>query len=755
MPTTGLLTRLGEFTVHHRRSVLALTVVFIVAAGVFGTRAFSVMEDGGFEDPSSESHRAGEAEGRFGSGEPDVVVIATAAGGDVDAPDASAAGVALTERVSSVKGVGSVTSYWTSEAPPSLRSQRGDSALLLVDADGDEEEVLADLEDVGDELASRGAVLEVAIGGGEAVGAEFGETIEGDMARAESIAIPITLVLLVLVFGGLLAASLPLFVGVIAILGTFLSLYVIGSITDVSIYAINLTTALGLGLAIDYSLFIVSRYREELRNGHSVEEAVVRSVETAGRTVTISALIVAVSLSALLVFPQYFLRSFAYAGIAVVLLAMVTAVVSLPALLAVVGTRIDALRLFHHRPKQRDEDGFWYRTATRVMRRPVPVALAVIAVLVLLGLPFLRVEFGTPDARMLPESSPARAASGVLQRDFAGDASASFPVVVEEVDGDVDAALTDLAARVSRFDGVDRVDTSAGTFADGTNVAPGSADGTSYSDGSTGWMSVVPSIEMGSTAGEDLVGEIRSLDMPYETLVGGQTAELIDTRASIADRLPWALAIIVVFTAVLLFLLSGSVLVPIKALVLNLLSLTATFGAMVWIFQDGNLSGLLDFTATGAVDTTTPILMFCIAFGLSMDYEVFLLSRIKEEHDRTGDNDHAVALGLERTGRIVTAAALLLSVTFLAFGTSGVSFIKMFGIGLAIAVLMDAFVIRGLLVPAFMKLAGDANWWAPAPLRRLHARFGIAEAPSDDVVPSPASAETAPSDPTRRSEAVG
>ncbi|MDQ3390593.1 MAG: MMPL family transporter, partial [Actinomycetota bacterium] len=269
-----------------------------------------------------------------------------------------------------------------------------------------------------------------------------------------------------------------------------------------------------------------------------------------------------------------------------------------------------------------------------------------------------------------------------------------------------------------------------------------------YVDDDAGWLSVVPSVEMGSDEGESLVEAVRALDGTEDVLVGGQTAELVDSRASIWERLPLALGIIAVTTTVLLFLLSGSLLVPAKALVLNLLSLTATFGAMVWIFQDGHLSGLLDFTATGAIDTTTPILMFCIAFGLSMDYEVFLLSRIKEEHDRTGDNDHAVALGLERTGRIVTAAALLLSVTFFAFGTSGVSFIKMFGIGLAIAVLMDAFVIRGLLVPAFMKLAGDANWWAPGPLRRLHDRIGISEAepiePVDDAAGEGAGAPAVP-----------
>ena len=712
-----MLTRLGHFTVRRRRLVLSFTVLFMVVAAVLGTRAFGVLEGGGFEDPASESERASEALGRdFQTSEPDLVLVATAAGGDVDAPAAQAAGAELAERVSAVDGVTEVSSYWSLGSPPPLRNADGDAALVLVRIDDDEapaEEIVADVRDAveGDAIAG----LDVGVGGSEAVFADVTETIEGDLGRAEGIAIPITLLLLVLVFGGLLAASLPLFVGVLAVLGTFLSLYVMGSLTDVSVYAINLTTALGLGLAIDYSLFIISRYREELRNGRSVEQAVVRTVETAGRTIAISALTVAVSLSALLVFPQYFLRSFAYAGIAVVLLAMVASIVALPSLLAVVGHRIDSLRVFRRRRTKREEDGFWYRMATRVMRRPIPVALGVVAVLLLLGAPFLRVQFGTPDDRVLPESAPSREVSETLRTDFEGNASESFPVVVQGIEGDADAELSTLATEVSSLEGVARVDTNVG-------------------DGS-GWLSVTPSIAMASAEGEDLVHEIRDIETDAEVLVGGQAAQLVDTKASIADRLPLAIAIIVIATFVLLFLLSGSVLVPIKALVLNLLSLTATFGAMVWIFQDGNLSGLLGFTATGAIDTSMPILMFCIAFGLSMDYEVFLLSRIKEEHDRTGDNDHAVALGLERTGRIVTAAALLLSVTFFAFGTSGVSFIKMFGIGLGIAVLMDAFVIRGTLVPAFMKLAGEGNWWAPGPLRRFHARYGLREG---DGAPTPA-----------------
>jgi putative drug exporter of the RND superfamily len=358
-----------------------------------------------------------------------------------------------------------------------------------------------------------------------------------------------------------------------------------------------------------------------------------------------------------------------------------------------------------------------------VMRRPLPIAIGVIVVLLVLGAPFLRVRFGTPDDRVLPESAPSRIANEQLRTGFSGNAGESFPVVVNGPGHDDRASIDRLAADISHLPGVARVD-GPYTGADAVRLA------------------VVPSIEMVSPSGESLVREVRAIDTPLRVAVGGQAAELVDTKSSIAARLPLALAMIAIATAVLLFLLSGSVLVPVKALVLNALSLTATFGAMVWIFQDGHLSGLLGFTATGTLDTTTPILMFCIAFGLSMDYEVFMLSRIKEEHDRTGDNDEAVAVGVERTGRIVTFAALLLSVTFFAFATSNVSFITMFGFGLGLAVLMDAFVIRGTLVPAFMKLAGEANWWAPRRLRRIHDRFGIREHETRHSTPVGAHAST-------------
>jgi RND superfamily putative drug exporter len=726
----------------------------VIAAAGIGTGAFGKLQDGGFEDPDAESTRASDVlDERFDDGgAPTLVLLARSSTGDVDDPDAAADGAALTDALAAVPGVSDVASYWSLGGAPPLRSSDGAEALVLARITGDEDDEDAVVVDVHDRLGGRQGVLEVSVGGPDAIGADITSSVKSSLGRAELIAIPLTLLLLLLVFRSALAASLPLLIGMMAIMGTLLVLFVLGSITDVSVYSINLTTALGLGLAIDYSLFVVSRYREELGRGLPMTEAIVRTVETAGRTVTISALTVAVSLSALLLFPLYFLRSFAYAGIAVVLLAMVAALVTLPALLAAIGPRIDSRRARRAgsdtgvaRPEA--AHGFWHRVATTVMRRPLPIAVAVTGVLLLLGAPFLRLSVGLPDERVLPESSEARQVSERIRAGFAGDTAASFPVVVE-AGGDraVDrSTLAAYAADLSALDGVARVEGPDGIHQDGApvdDVAGPPPDPARYVRGGTAWLDVVPDVEAQSAAGERLVEDIRALDPGVDTLVGGSAAQLVDTKDALLGLLPWALAVVAVTTLVLLFLMTGSVLIPVKALVLNLLSLTATFGAMVWVFQDGHLSGPLDFTATGRIDTSMPILMFCIAFGLSMDYEVFLLSRIKEEHDASGDNTAAVALGLERTGRIVSAASVLLAITFLAFGTADVSFLKLFGVGLALAVLMDATVVRGLLVPAFMRLAGPANWWAPPALRRLHRRIGIAESPGSPSSPeSPAGAE--------------
>ena len=722
---------LARLIVARRRFVLIAALMVAALAGAFGGSVAKNLSNGGFNDPHAESTAAQEiVEQRFGAGTPNLVLLVTAADGSVDSAASAAAGRRLTEELAKEPGVSGTTSYWSLQAPP-LKSNNGSEALVLARITGDEDAVRERIEELSPVFsrADPAATLQVQVTGEAEVFRQVGSTIEADLKRAELIAIPITLILLVLVFGGLIAAGLPLFVGALTVLGTFAVLQVINSFTDVSIFALNLTTAMGLGLAIDYALFMVSRYREELHAGWPVADAVVRTMRTAGRTVIFSAATVAISLSSLLVFNQAFLRSFAYAGVAVAAIAAIASVVVLPALLAVLGHRIDSLSF--RKAARRNTDlsgGFWHRLAMAVMRRPGRVAFGASFALLMLGAPFLNLDLSLSDHRVLPSSSTARSALERISTEFGSRENGAAEVVLPSVDATTDRAVVDAyAATLSRIDEVARVDGAGGSWIDGQLVAPSNAASARFmAEGST-WLSVVPKVEPVSGAGSRMVKEIRAVEAPFESKVGGPSAELVDSKASLLARLPWAGAIIAVVTFVLLFLMFGGLLVPLKALLLNILSLSATFGAMVWIFQEGHLSGVLNFTATGTLDATTPILMFCIAFGLSMDYEVFLLSRIKEEHDRTGDNTRSVAMGLERTGRIVTAAALLIAIVFVAFATSGISFIKLFGLGLALAVLIDAFVIRATLVPAFMRLAGEANWWAPAPLRRLQQRIGLSE----------------------------
>ncbi len=743
-----MLTRLAQLTVRRRRLILVLAALTFALAGAIGGGVAQHLSSGGFNDDSAEASRA-EAllEEQFDSGSPNFVLLVTAEPGQsVDDEDVAAAAEALEADLASEPDLDDVASYWSLGRPPPLRSTDGadrESALIVARIQGDQDHVVERAAELRDQLGGPIDGATVTTGGVAAVFSDVGHTVEEDLLRAELIAIPITLLLLLLVFRSVVAALLPLAVGALSIVGTFLILRGLSEVTEVSVFALNLTTAMGLGLAIDYSLFVISRFREELAAGFAPPEAVVRTVRTAGRTVAFSALTVAASLCALLVFPQAFLRSFAYAGVPVAALAGLFAVVVLPALLAVVGTRIDALSLRHKPPKPVGE-GMWHRIATTVMRRPVPVIVMVVGVLLVLGSPFLHLQMGRPDDRVLPTSAESRQVSEVLRADYGSQEALALSVVVPDTSPagssavDRDAAVAAYATSLSQVDGVARVDAATGLYIDGAEVPAGPELTDRFTDPDGTWMSVVPSIEPVSAEGERLVEDLRSVEAPFASQVGGEPAQLVDSKASLFSRLPLALAIIAVITFVLLFLMFGSVVVPIKALVLNLLSLTATFGAMVWVFQDGHLSGVLDFTATGHLDSTTPVLMFCVAFGLSMDYEVFLLSRIKEEHDAGRDNISAVAIGLERTGRIVTAAALLIAVVFLAFATSNVSFIKLFGLGLALAVLMDAFVIRSTLVPAFMRLAGEANWWAPAWMRRIHDRIGISESVDLDPPPGPA-----------------
>lgn len=706
-----------------------------------------VLSAGGFEDPKAESSVAVDVlRDRFDTGDPNFVLHARA-DGKVDSREAVAAGRALSEKLADQKGVAEVTSYWTSGRPADLRAKDGKSALVLARLGGDDDEALKTAKRIAPLVTGdQGGGLEVKSGGRAEFNRQGSERITSDLTRAEGVAVPLTILLLILVFGSGMAALLPLAIAGVSVVGSLAVLRLLNEMTGVSIFAINLSTALGLGLAIDYSLFIVSRYREELRKGYDTAAALRISLRTAGRTVIFSALTVLLSLSALLVFPLYFLRSFAYAGIAVVFFATLGAVVLLPALLAAIGPRIDKfdvlakLRRGREQERKRAEDGMWHRLATTVMKRPWPVLTVVLLVLAVIVLPFTKASFGLPDDRALPKDLAAAQVGHATRTEFPSFAGQDLKVVLPERKPD-DAALTTYAERLSQISGVDRVDAVTGSFLDGKLTAPPAAGAEkTFTDGGGdgAWLTIATGVEAYSQAGEDLVADVREVSAPKGTspLVAGPAATYTDTLDSLWSALPYALLIIAVTTFVLLFLFTGSVVMPLKAILLNLLSLTATFGAMVFVFQDGNLQWLVgDFTVTGRVDVTMPILMFCIIFGLSMDYEVFLLSRIKEEYDRTGDNRKAVAIGLESTGRLITAAAGLLAIFFAALVSAGVTHVKMLGLGTALAILMDALVIRGLLVPAFMRLAGRANWWAPTPLRRLHEKVGLSHGPNDEPLP--------------------
>jgi RND superfamily putative drug exporter len=729
-----VLTRVANAIVRRRRLVLFTALAFFLVAGAVGGGVASHLSSGGFNDPGSASTRANNLlQDQFHSGNPNVVLLVTARHGTVDNPQVARDGQALTDRLAHEPRVAQASSYWSLGQAPPLKSKDGHQALILARLSGNDDQVAKEVKPIAAHYQLDTPTMTVRVGGQAQVFHQVGDQVRKDLERAELYSFIPTLLLLVLVFGSAMAAVLPLAIGGLAVVGTFLSLRVIAAATHVSIFSLNLTTALGLGLAIDYSLFMVSRYREEMRNGKEPHAAVVRTVQTAGRTVVFSSATVAISLAALLVFPQYFLKSFAYAGIAVVVLAAIGAVIVLPAILAALGTRVNLGTLFHHRAPQ-DGQGFWHRLATTVMRRPVIFGGAVILILLFLGSPFLGIKFGSPDDRVLPAHASSRQVQQSIRDNFSGNEAGAVAVVAPTATPS-STTIAAYASLLSLDSGVGRVDAATGSYIAGRRVAPpnGSQHFTAPGGGPGTWLSAVPTVEPESAKGEALVKTIRNQPAPFSTLVGGQSAQLVDSKASLKSRLPLAAALIAVVTLTVLFLMTGSVVVPFKAIVLNLLSLTATFGAMVWIFQKGHLASVLHFTPTGTIDTTTPILMFCIAFGLSMDYEVFLLSRIKEVHDRTGDNVASVATGLERTGRLVTALAAILAVVFIAFATSEVSFIKLFGIGLAMAVLVDATLVRAVLVPAFMRLAGNANWWAPGPLRRLYGRIGLSETEGEKV----------------------
>ncbi|WP_278264330.1 MMPL family transporter [Nocardia sp. AG03] len=716
-----------EFTERRSRWVLGVFAVLALVLGALSLTLFDRVDGGGYTDPGSESSRALTVlRDEFGQGSPNLVLLVQTES-SVDDPETVSAATALVANLHERGGVTDVVSYWTTHQP-ALRSVDGKQGLIVASVLGTEREIDDTVTDITNDLSRLEGPLRVRVGGFAMLMHETVLQSKTDIARGEAIAFPLTMIALLFVFGGLVAASLPLLVAVVTVVLTMGALWLLTLIVPLSVTATNVATLLGLGLAIDYSLLIVNRFRDELAAGRGPAGAVATTMRTAGRTVAFSALTVAVALAGLLFFPLLAIRSMGYAGIAVAALAALVALTVLPATLLLLGSRVDKGQLgwwFLRAPRPAPGEGAWHKLATAVMRKPLPIGLAVAAFLLLLGAPFLGVKLGFPDERTLPESMNSRQVTEIIHRDFSESDQNTLVAVLP--DSAYSAAGLDAIAReLSDLDDVRRVDTATGSYAQGGLLAEPTSVNARFRAERAAYLSIVPATT-DSHALAALVEQVRAVPVSSELLVGGVAAANVDSITAIEDALPWALGFVIVLMLIVLFLLTGSVVLPVLAVILSALSLTATFGALVWIFQDGHLSGLLGFTVTGDLSATVPVMLFAAAFGLAMDYQVFLLSRIREEYDRTGKNETAVALGLERIGRIVTAAAILISLVFLGFLASDITFMKAFGIGLPLAVIVDATLVRGFLLPAAMKLLGDANWYAPEFLRRLHDRFGLDE----------------------------
>jgi RND superfamily putative drug exporter len=720
-----MLERIARFAVARPKTVLAATLVLMCAAFVYGSDIGERLSGGGFYNPESESQRAAAlAEQRFHAGKPNLVVLATTTDGrSVDDAGAVAAGQAFTRELALTPGITTVSSYWGPGEPDLLVSADKTRALILAHIAGDEREFPAAARRlIATYRGSERGPLKLELGGEAAGYVDATDQLSHDLKTSEAIALPVILVLMTLVFGSLVAAGVPIIIGVLSIVGSLGLLAILSDVTPVSNYALNVTTIVGLALAIDYSLFVLTRFREERTRAQTLDDAIIASVRTAGRTVVFSATTVALSVLALLVFPLMFLRSIAYACLGVILLATVCAVLVMPAILRILGPRIDslnvgrALRRFtgRRRPAEvrAEEDGFWFRTSRLVMRRPVAMGGAVLILAIVLAAPFSAIRLSFPDDRALPATLESRHVGGVLRAEFPAQLTASMDVVI---DGAVGADQLDTyAAELSRLPHVVAVTLATTDYVDGHRV------GVLPMASMTGaYLSVLPDVDPGSDAAHRLLDEVRATAAPATVYVGGLTAENFDTKDALFEKIPLAAALITVAMFILLFTFTRSVVLPVKAVVLNVVSLSATLGAMVFVFQEGHLQWLVgDFTVTGTLPTTTPILVICLVFGLSMDYEVFLLSRITEEYRAHGDTNLAVMSGLQRVGPIVTAAALIMSIVFIAMATSEVSFIKSLGVGLTLAILFDATLIRAVLMPAAMTLMGRANWWAPRWARR-------------------------------------
>jgi len=706
--------RLAHLVLTRARFVLLAAVALVAVSAVWGLGVFGHLDQGGFDDKGTDSAKELAREQQlFGNRNVDVIAIYRSKDQVVTDPAFRREVEDTLARIPAGTTT-SVTTFWQSHDRSLVSTDRHATQVLVSLAGKDQ----ADVSDNDDRVvpALRDSDLQTQIAGQWAVYRDVNTTVSEDLARAESVSMPIVLVLSLLIFGSVVAALMPVMVGGIAVIGALAVVRLLTTVTEVSVFSINVITLLGMGLAIDYALFVISRYREQLAAGQSPAEAIRTTMQTAGRTVLFSALTVAGALASLLIFPQNFLRSLGYGGIAAVLVAVVAALTVLPAVLFLLGRRIDALSVPWGRlPWRRgravpveSEHGAWAHVAHAVMRRPVVVMVVIVGGLLLVASPFLGVKWGSVDYRVLPPDSPSHVAASTLARDFGGEKSTAS-ILLETSDR---PAVSSYATRAADVDGV-------------VAVQPVARDADA---------TLLRAIWHGNSqtqASQDVVKALRALPGPdgEQVLVGGASAQTVDLLDSIGRHLPWMAATIAAVMLVLLFLAFGSLVLPLKAIAMNLLSISASFGVITWIFADGHLEGLLDYRSNGFLDATQPIFMLAVLVGLSMDYEVFLLSRVREQWDATGDNTLAVATGVQKTGRIITSAALLLGVVIGAFSLSGITFMKMIGIGMLVALLVDATIVRALLVPATMRLLGRWNWWAPAPLRQWWERHGIRETP--------------------------
>ena len=692
--------KIGHTIVRRKKSIFSLYIIGIILAGAIGTGVFGKLDSGGYSDPNSDSYKAYEyLTDVFKVEDPSVVLVVEAPTTASD-PAVYATVAQLEADLKAEPNVGSTLSYWSTGGAPSLLSKDSKSGFLFIYSDESDWDVIQQLgKEIQEKYDGKYENLNIYASGTGVFAHAINTKIADDLKLAESISIPLTFILLVFVFGGLVASAMPLLVGVGAILGSLLVIYIITLFTGVSVFALNLITGLGLGLGIDYALLVVNRFREELHSGESIEDAIVNTVKTAGKTVFYSGLTVVLTLASLTLFPQMFLKSFGYAGITVVLMAVAGALIALPALLAILGTRIDK-GLVRKSVKVTKDDGRWADVARFVMRKPISVVVLSLIILTVLAAPVKNIVFSQVDSRVLPASNAAATAARVILERFPGQEGNPIEIIMPKgaTLGDQVNQYTNAIAKVP---GVVRI-------------------GSTQVVGEDLRVTAIHSMGPRTPEAEKLINEIRLIPAPPGTLIGGVAADYADTQSGTARTLPWALLWIAIGVLLLLFVFTGSIILPIKAVILNILSLAATMGAITWIFIEGNLRWLVgDFTVTGALDTGSIILVAVVTFGLSMDYELFLLSRIKEEHDAGKSNTESVAVGLQRSARIITAAAGLLAIVFASFMISGVTSIKMLGFGVAFAILLDASLVRGLLVPALMRLFGERNWWAPKSMKRF------------------------------------